>query len=250
MTTERMADMQARQQLGAKPAPPKPSATLEHALMAARARVFSASGVDGLRALVADAGNLQAGAPPLRRAAVLYAGALAAAKLRDADQAAALAQRLAGEVQADPVAARHARLLAAEIALAAGRNERAAGLVSAEATARPDVLLWAQARLGTGGAREVAQRLQSWVAQQPRDATAWQLLAAAYGAQGQQLRAIRAEAEAQVAHLDYAAAIDRFKAAQELVRRGGAGGDHIEASIIDTRTREVESLLREQALER
>jgi hypothetical protein len=53
-----------------------------------------------------------------------------------------------------------------------------------------------------------------------------------------------------VAHLDYAAAIDRFKAAQELVRRGGAGGDHIEASIIDTRTREVESLLREQALER
>ena len=29
-----------------------------------------------------------------------------------------------------------------------------------------------------------------------------------------------------------------------------ASGDYIEASIIDTRTREVESLLREQALER
>ena len=57
-----------------------------------------------------------------------------------------------------------------------------------------------------------------------------------------------------MALLDYAAAIDRFKAAQELARsmaRGGTlGADHIEASIIDTRTRQVESLLREQALER
>ena len=58
-----------------------------------------------------------------------------------------------------------------------------------------------------------------------------------------------AEAEAQVALLDYAAAMDRFKAAQSMVR-SGAGTDHIEASIIDTRTRQVQSLLREQALER
>ena len=56
---------------------------------------------------------------------------------------------------------------------------------------------------------------------------------------------------AQVAHLDYEAALDRFKAAQELARRGtGAPGDHIEASIIDSRARQVESLLREQALQR
>jgi crotonobetainyl-CoA:carnitine CoA-transferase CaiB-like acyl-CoA transferase len=54
-----------------------------------------------------------------------------------------------------------------------------------------------------------------------------------------------------VAHLDYQAALDRFKSAQDLARRGGGGrGDHIEASIIDTRARQVESLLREQALER
>jgi predicted Zn-dependent protease len=79
---------------------------------------------------------------------------------------------------------------------------------------------------------------------------AWQLLASAYQAQNQMLRAIRAEAEAQVALLDYGAAVDRLKAAQDLVRRGGGQGDHIEASIIDTRTRQVESLLREQALER
>ena len=44
---------------------------------------------------------------------------------------------------------------------------------------------------------------------------------------------------------------DRFKAAQDMARKGGPGtSDHIEASIIDTRARQVESLLREQALER
>mgnify|MGYP003296534346 CR=1 FL=1 len=51
--------------------------------------------------------------------------------------------------------------------------------------------------------------------------------------------------------MDYQAALDRFKAAQEVGRRSGAGSrDHIEASIIDTRARQVQSMLREQALER
>ena len=73
----------------------------------------------------------------------------------------------------------------------------------------------------SGRAADAAQRLQTWVALHPRDAQAWQLLAAAYTAQGQTMRAIRAEAEAQVAHLDYQAAMDRFKAAQELARKAG-----------------------------
>ncbi|MEK9803965.1 MAG: peptidase M48, partial [Curvibacter sp.] len=80
-------------------------------------------------------------------------------------------------------------------------------------------------------------------------AQAWQQLATAYTAQGQTLRAVRAEAEVHAARLDYAAARDRLKAAQEMVRQG-PGADHIEASIIDTRSRQLESLLREQALER
>ena len=111
-------------------------------------------------------------------------------------------------------------------------------------------MLSSQARMRTGRAGEAAQRLQTWVALHPRDPEAWQLLAAAYSAQGQGLRAIRAEAESHVARLDYQAALDRFKAAQDLARKSGAGGDHIEASIIDTRTRQVALLLREQALER
>jgi hypothetical protein len=52
------------------------------------------------------------------------------------------------------------------------------------------------------------------------------------------------------ARYDYAAAVDRFKAGQDLARQGGAQVDHIEASIIDTRLRAMESLLREQAAER
>jgi predicted Zn-dependent protease len=107
-----------------------------------------------------------------------------------------------------------------------------------------------QAQIQSGQAAAAASRLQTRVANEPRDAAAWQLLSTAWQAQGQTLRAVRAEAEARVAQLDYAAALDRFKAAQELVRKGAGGGDHIEASIIDTRARQVESLLREQALER
>jgi hypothetical protein len=76
-------------------------------------------------------------------------------------------------------------------------------------------------------------------------------LASLYGAQNDALRAIRADAESQVATLDYAAARDRLKAAQEIVARGSAGAlvDHYEASIIDTRARAVDLLLREQQAE-
>jgi predicted Zn-dependent protease len=120
--------------------------------------------------------------------------------------------------------------------------------------ARAHWLLWSQAWLATGQTDLAAARLQTWVALHPRDATAWQLLASVQQQRGQVLRAIRAEAEAQVARQDLPAALDRLRAAQDWIRRspsaGGAAVDHIEASIIDTRAREVAALLREQALER
>jgi predicted Zn-dependent protease len=153
-------------------------------------------------------------------------------------------------VAGDAAGERQARLLEAEIALAAGDPARVLKLVDAKSDHRPDVLLAAQAQVQTGQAHQAADRLQTWVATQPRDAGAWQLLSQAYASQGQQVRAVRADAEARAAQLDYTAALDRFKAAQDLVRKGGAGADHIEASIIDSRTRAMESTLREQALER
>ena len=250
MNTERIADAQARQQLAErKPARSEPD--LAHAMMIGRARVLSNPGVDALRSYLTEADAAAAADNRGRQASAFYAAALASAKLRDANGATRYAGKLSALTTGDAAAARLARLLAAELALQNGEPAKAAALGEGTSPARPEVILSAQARNASGRAADTAQRLQTWVALHPRDAQAWQLLSAAYAAQGQGLRAIRADAEAQVAHLDYQAALDRFKAAQELARKAPAGSaDHIEASIIDTRARQVELLLREQAVER
>jgi predicted Zn-dependent protease len=248
MSSERAAEMQSRQELSARP-PVLP--TMEHSVVAGRARVFSNPGVDALRSMVAEAdASTFPALPVVRQAGVLYSAAFAASRLRDAPTAARLLARLESTAAADPAGRRQARLLAAEVALAQGEAGRALRMLDPAGKSRPEVLLATQAQVQSGQAGEAAQRLQTWVTTQPRDATAWQQLSSAYTAQGQALRAIRAEAESHVARLDYAAALDRFKAAQDMVRRWTGGADHIEASIIDTRARQVESLLREQTLER
>jgi predicted Zn-dependent protease len=235
MTTERMADMQSRQQLVARRATP-PSPDLVHAMMVARSRVLSSPGVDVTRSFLAEVNAMPPGASTSQQVGALYAAALAQAKLRDLPAASKLAARLAPLTAGEPKAARIAALLSAEIALQAGDPKPAAALGDAAPQGRPELMMSSQARIASGRAGDTAQRLQGWVALHPRDAPAWQLLASAYFAQGQTLRAIRAEAEAQVAHLDYQAAMDRFRAAQDLARKA--------------RTREVASLLREQAAER
>lgn len=255
MTTERMADMQGRQQLDARAAVPV-EPTLEHAMVAARARVLTGPGVDVLRSWVNEARNSNlASLGETRRAAVLYAAALASAKLRDYDGVPAFMSALQEISRGDPKAARLSTLLGAELALAQGNGNPAVQLadVVPASVNRPELMLSSQGLVRVGRASEAAQRLQTWVATHPSDASAWQLLSSAYAAQGQTLSAVRAEAEAHVAQLDYPAAVDRFKAAQELIRSGGSrneAGTYIEASIIDARTRQVELLLKEQTLER
>jgi predicted Zn-dependent protease len=251
MNTERAAEMQSRQQLAGRPASAPLAPSMEHALAAARSRVLSNSGVDALRGYLteADSAALATQGRP-RQAAAVYAAALAASRLREPAQAARWLARLGPLVAGDAPAARMGRMLGAEVALAAADGPRALAALEPVGNSRPELLLQSQARLQTGRAADAAQRLQTWVATHPKDAPAWQLLAACYAAQQLPVRAIRAEAEAQVALLDYAAALDRFKAAQDLIRKGGGGADHIDASIVDTRARQVELLLREQALER
>ena len=98
---------------------------------------------------------------------------------------------------------------------------------------------------------ETAQYLQVWVTNHPQDGLAWQWLARIYTAQNQPLRALRAEAEVQVAQLDYSAALDRLRAAQDRMRgQSGSPAEHIDASIIDVRRRQIEALLKQQLLER
>jgi len=154
----------------------------------------------------------------------------------------------------DPSTQRLSRFMSAELALAQEDSASALSLLGSGVPAqRPELLLLVQAQVHSGHADLAAQELQTWVVTHPKDANAWMALTSAYNALGQTVSAIRAEAEAQVAQLDYPGALARFKAAQARIKGDGGGrsaSDHIEASIIDTRTREVELLVREQVPER
>jgi predicted Zn-dependent protease len=265
LTTERIAEAQSRLQLGAKE-PVKAEAAVAatagvspvlHTMMAARARILAAPGVDGLRPMVAEAERRAAAAPStgtgaatVRDAGILYAGSFAAAQLRDFG----IARNLLGKLK--PLAAGNERALAAvnllsiDIDLMSGTvPASAASFDMASATTRADVLMHSRSLLAARRAADVSSRLQTWVTAHPKDGTAWQLLATAYGNQGQNVRAIRADAESRAAQLDYGAALDRMKAAQTMIRTNPASADHVESSIVDTRTRQLDSVVKEKALQ-
>jgi predicted Zn-dependent protease len=121
---------------------------------------------------------------------------------------------------------------------------------------RPELVLLSLAQIQTAqpqGLEQAIERLRDWVAAHPRDALAWRLLGRAYEVQGRNVASVRAQAQADGIEQDWSAALARLRAAQDLVRAGqwGAmGPDHLEAAIVDTRTREVTQLLREQAVQR
>lgn len=265
LTTERLADMQSRQPPGVR-APDVVQQASSHAMLNARARVLSNSSVDALRGWLAQVPKSVGDQSPLSaQAAALYGGALAASKLRDPGIAMSYAQHLGRLPITEPAALRLVALLHAELSLAQGDPGTAVAVLAtltplkpgplggSPPVDRPWLMLSAQAWVAAGQPALATERLQEWVVLHPRDAQAWSLLSTAYGAQGKALRSVRANAEAKVAVLDYDAALDRFNAAQALLSESGArasDADHIEASIIDTRRREVQLLLKEQALER
>jgi len=262
MTTERIADAQARQQLLSSRAPVATSPT--HAMMSARAQVLTNPGVDVLRTLSTQANATSlATANKARQAGVLYGAVLAEMKQRNfvaARQHLAHLQALDGlELSAQRVV----RLLSAELALAAGDAMQAVTVLESRATVlanndRATRMQLAQSRVAThklAQGKRATDELSLWLNQHPRDASAWLVQASAYELQGDALRAIRAQAEARAMELDYGAAVDRFKAAQSLAHQmANEGkldrGGHMEASIIDARLRELERLRREQTLER
>ncbi len=222
--------------------------------------------------------------PQARQVGALYGAVLASLKLREFAQAQRLLVRLQNTVRFDASAARLARLLTVEVALQAGDLARAESYSDPAATDRAELFLLAQVavlqykktleRLANGGVTEVGAvnpsgariadrtttlltevlpRLDAWVMAHPQDAGAWQQLANVAAAQNLTLRALRAEAEVQAASLDFPAAVDRFKAAQDFATRSGLGGqpgDHIEASIIDTRLRQMQATAKALAKER
>ena len=262
MTTERIADAQARQQL--LPARPSVVTTPLHAMMSARALVLTNPGIDALRGLSLQAASTTVATAPLwRQAGILYAAAMAEMRQRDWVNARRTLVRLEALPLTEPAAQRVVLLFKVELALQSGEAMQAVNLLNTKTSVinindRASRLLLAQSRVATQlptQGKLAADDLVMWVNRMPRDANAWLYLSAAYELQGDTLRAIRAQAEARAAELDYAAALDRFKAAQavayQLAKEGKLDrSGNIEASIVDARLRELERLRREQMLER
>jgi predicted Zn-dependent protease len=262
LTTERIAEARARLQTG-EPAGQKRTAlsALEpkfHAMMSARARVLGSPGVDDLRSMLAEGQRASTESVPNEKLPVLagrlYGGALAASRLREETVAFALLTRLKSVAVQTTGAVRAANLLAIELETAAGRPGEAVGAVKfSQGSTRAELLIGGRAMLASGQIAGLADVLQTWVVTHPKDAQAWQMLSEVWSRQGEAVRSIRADAESRVALLDYPAALDRLKAAQDMLRFGQAGvagrNAHIDASIIDTRTRQISNLIREQTRE-
>ena len=267
LTVERIGEARTRVEAATGPRSAA-QVSLDHQLMQARARVLMDSSVPALRRQQ----GLDAAAAPTatatERVAALYASALASLQLRDAARAqAAVDAALPLAKSAAPADARAGRtllLLQAQVlqangqAAQAGRILAAAESSTAALPSRPLLLARAQAALDAsrgGGAgdtaalRANAEALQTWVAERRSDAGAWALLAQCADALGLRLRSLRAEAEARAALGDIGGAMDRLRAAQRQARSSTAAPDFIEASIIDSRLRDLNALRRAQLAE-
>lgn len=256
LTTERMADMQGRvfglkgvESTRADMREPT-RMTLEHAMVAARAQVLSNASAQGLQRWTQ---STQAELAELLRsnpAGTWYGRTLAALKQRDFALASSSLQSLYAVTAADPAAKRWTQLLGAELALAQNQPVQAAAALEGVAKqGRAAVFLHAQTDTLHGRAPIAAQDLQTWLADHPRDAQAWQLLSEAYSQQNRNVAAARAWAEVDIAHMEYEAALNRLQAAQSLLRQSAAP-DNVEASIVDARARQISARLKEQTLER
>jgi len=255
LTVERIGEARAR--VDAAPGGRTAARTsLAHMVMQARARVLQETDVQSLRR--AQALDQATGAGP-ERIAALYASALASLQLREPARAQAALDAAAPMMRAAATDESRARLAfglaQAQAWQASGQAGRALALLDeTEARdSRPLLLARAQAALDVaraGGSqssvRTSTEALQTWVAEHKIDATAWGLLGQSTELLGLKLRSLRAQAEAQAATGDLGGAMDRLRAAQRLARTAGGQPDFVEASIIDSRLRDLTAQRRAQ----
>jgi predicted Zn-dependent protease len=265
LTVDRISEARARVVSSGPGASAEP---LLHLLMGARARVLMDGTAQSLRRLQDRLGSSPLTSidalPFNERLAVLYGGAFAAGQLRDgAPAAAALAKAdelMRTKTPADEAAQRAFALLNAQLMLQRGDAASAIRVLDAPLlvpASRAALLMRAQAALVLSQANPAAaaadlqlsvDALQSWVSLHRQDPLAWELLGQAADVQGQRLRSLRAQAEARAALGDINGAIDRLRAAQAQVR-GGDRNDYIDASVIDSRLRELRAQQRQLAAE-
>lgn len=236
------------------------TASVLHALMQMRARVLMDDSTQALQRFSGDTSS-----PVLAdRVAALYGGAMASTLLREHGRAETLLAQaqalLAGAAPREPAAERAVTLQQAQALVARGDHIKALqvlDMLKASASERPPLLLRAQALLalhqsGSGSVasalRDTTEALQTWLADQPHDPLAWEMLAGTSQALGLNLRGLRAAAETRAALGDLSGAIDRLRVAQQ-ASRSAVGQDFIEASVIDARMRQLVAQRRQIALE-
>ena len=263
LSSERIGE--ARSRLGPGPLVPA-TPSLEHSVAQARARVLMDSRVDALRRWQAqDAGR--PASTPAEGLGAAYSSAFASTLLRDWARADTALSQAVALATGDARAAQAVALLQAQSLFERGDAERAATTLKpyVEHPSRPAMLLDAQVALAlavrargaaaTAGEaaaittlRRSADRMQTWLALHPHDATAWAQSGQAWAVLGQPLRAVRAEAEVRLALGDLNGAADRLRAGQRSAR-SSVNVDFIDASVIDARLRQVESQRRQVAAE-
>jgi predicted Zn-dependent protease len=256
LSTERIADMQARLPLGTRM--DASLVDMELAMISARARVLSQSQVDSLRVWTRMPASLSAESTPAQKAGSLYAATLAHLMLRDLPQARQNWQHLQAMTSGQMATARLTQLLGAELQSAQGDHAQVIQSLQPSAMTtrwpRTELVLLAQAAAHMPNhpvTSSVMGQLRQQVQATPNDAQAWQLLATLLAGQGQKLQALRAEGESQLVRMDLQGALDRFRAAQDVARHSALSpADLIEASIVDTRMRQLQTQLREIQTER
>ena len=235
-----------------------------HAMMQGRSRALMDPAAQSLRRLQEPLSGPST-ATGKERVGQLYGGALASTLLRDHAMAQAAvneAQRLLAQASPrDAVAERYLQLLHAQVALArgdAGVAIQTLDAITVGPETRAPMMLRAQAALdwqrqgsmlAAAELRRSTEALQTWVSGHKRDGAAWAMLSGTADAIGLRLRSLRANAEARAAEGDLSGAIDRLRAAQQAARTASVGQDFIEASIIDSRLRDLQGQRRQLALE-
>ena len=277
LTTERIGDMQSRS-LGGDSNMANINASAanwSHLMMSARARVLTRTQHDALRLHVQLAQHaVSSPQEPLgNRIGALYAGVLASAYMNDFNMSEQMLERLQSwlSTSANEAARYNVALLRAEVALMNQAPEQTIALLEPLSHTRARLLLLNQARLQITPARlqdpapnlshrtnlptQSVNDLHEWVVLHPRDAQAWELLSQAQRASLDALGATRSLAESFAVKFDVNAAVDRMIAAQNLAKQLAhdplmTRAQEMDASIIDTRLRELLVTRREQSLQR
>lgn len=259
LTTDRMADADNRAQQDASGANPLAPDTWAQ-IMALRAKLLSGKSTDTLREAALHPGSpLFSSQTQESRLSALYGATLALHLLHRPQQAQSQYDQLLSMMQAprqvDALARQTIVLLGLEISLAGDasadvlRQRLQAWQLDSAAhpstvLARSGLLLSAQAWIRLRQPGRAAESLRTWLSAQPRDAQAWRLLALAQRQQGALVQAIRSDAEAQAAELDYVGAHERLQAAQKL--SDFAHLSEHDQSIFQSRIRRLAELRRSQ----